>query len=442
MMSKNETRIFFLTVLLLHYLIANSQVTHPDYNLPVFKSGFSSPLGIENAGDGSNRLFIVEQAGRIKIIKNGNTLSTPFLDISSIVLSGGERGLLGLAFHPDFANNGYFYVNYTKAGGHTQISRFSVSSNPDVADPNSEISILSVNQPQSNHNGGDLNFGPDGYLYIGFGDGGGSGDPNNLAQNKKTFLGKMLRIDVDSGSPYSIPASNPFVSDTSTLDEIWAIGLRNPWRFSFDRLTGDLWIGDVGQNKREEINFQPASSSGGENYGWKCYEGDIAFNTTNCGPMNTYTFPVFAEVHNDNNPNSIAGGMVYRGSNECFQGVYFCGETRADTFFTIIPDNGGWSVERKLFPGINNIAGFGEDEAGELYAVSLNGIIYQVKGDEDMVNGTPISPGVYSNNGSILVAGTVETGTVDIRAPEYVQINPTFEVTSGANFFITLGCDL
>lgn len=439
---RNVTCYLSLTIFLLNHWTLSGQLSHPDFKLQVYKTGFTAPLGFENAGDGSNRIFIVEQAGRIKIIKDGNTLTTPFLDITDRVLSGGERGLLGLAFHPDFENNGYFFVNYTKAGGHTQVSRFSVSANPDIADLNSEFSVLSVNQPQSNHNGGDLNFGPDGYLYIGLGDGGGSGDPNNLAQNKKTLLGKMLRIDIDTGNPYGIPPTNPFVNDTSTLDEIWAIGLRNPWRFSFDRLTGDMWIGDVGQNAREEINFQAAGSAGGENYGWKCYEGDIAFNTTNCGPIGNYTFPVFAEKHNTNNPNSIAGGMVYRGSNECFQGVYFCGETRADTFFTIIPDGMGWSVQRKLFPGVSNIAAFGEDESGELYTVSLNGTIYQITGNQDTINGTPINPGLYTNNGSILVLGTVESGTVEIKAPEFVQINPTFEVTQGADFFVSLGCDL
>ena len=220
-------------------------------------TGFSQPVDIANAGD--DRLFIVERAGRIRIIADGAVLPTPFLNISSQVNnSPNERGLLGLAFHPDYETNGYFYVNYTISNGDTRVSRFSVANDPNTADPGSEMVILEVDQPEWNHNGGCLKFGPDGYLYIGVGDGGGFNDnhgPIGNGQNTQTLLGKMLRIDVDNGTPYSIPASNPFVGNDNVLDEIWAIGLRNPWRFSFDSETGDLWIGDVGQNIWEEIDF-------------------------------------------------------------------------------------------------------------------------------------------------------------------------------------------
>jgi hypothetical protein len=252
----------------------------------------------------------------------------------------------------------------------------------------------------------------------------------------------MLRIDINQGSTFGIPPSNPFVNNSSVLDEIWAMGLRNPWRFSFDRPTGDVWIGDVGQDAREEINFQPAGSNGGENYGWRCYEGDITYNTSGCNSIGSYRFPVFAEKHRTSGPNSLAGGMVYRGGNECLQGVYFCAETRADTFYTIIPDGTGWNVARKLFSGVHNIAAFGEDESGNLFAVSLDGIIYEIRGLEEIVSGDPIAPGVYVSNGSIQVDGSITTGQVELRAPETIQVNQPFEVLPGATFFVTLGCDL
>ena len=253
--------------------------------LNVYAGGFTRPVDIVNAGD--SRLFIVEQRGIIKIIDgNGQVLSTPFLDIDARVGSqGNEQGLLGLAFHPDYANNGFFYVNYTNNSGDTRIARFKVSAdNPNVADPNSEKLLLPVDQPYSNHNAGDLTFGPDGYLYFGLGDGGSGGDPQNNGQTATAYLGKMLRIDVDNGDPYAIPPTNPFKDTDFYLDEIWATGLRNPWRFSFDRLTGDLWIGDVGQDAWEEIDFQPASSTGGENYGWRCYEGNHVYSMSGSCP--------------------------------------------------------------------------------------------------------------------------------------------------------------
>lgn len=434
-----KNRNLLIPFLALSPFLISGQIIHPDYELEIFVQGLSAPLGLENANDGSGRIFIVEQGGRIKIIENGDVLATPFLDISTQITTGGERGLLGLAFHPNYPANGYFYVHYTDMDGDSQISRFTRSANPNHANAASEFSIMNVEQPYGNHNGGALRFGPDGYLYIAFGDGGDGGDPENRAQTRTEILGKMLRIDVDMELPYGIPPDNPFVGDATTLDEIWALGLRNPWRFSFDRLTGDMWIGDVGQNAREEVNFQPASSTGGENYGWRCYEGDIPYNTTGCGMSSNYTFPIMVVKHGPS-ANSLAGGFVYRGANECLQGVYFCAETRADTVYTIIPDGTDWSVGKRLISGITTIASFGEDEAGELYAVSLGGTVYQVKGETTMVNLNPIPPGDYTSMGTILSNGSVQSGTVEFIAPECVELNQPFEVLPGAIFFVTLGC--
>lgn len=272
-----------------------------------FATGFNNPIEIANAGD--TRLFIVEQSGVIKVLNsNGTTNATPFLNITSLVSCCGERGLLGLAFHPNYATNGFFYVNYTNTAGNTVIARYSVSSNPDVANTTGTI-LMTINQPFSNHNGGTIKFGPDGYLYIGMGDGGSGGDPGNRAQNINELLGKMLRIDVNSGSPYGIPPTNPYAGATPGADEIWAIGLRNPWKFSFNRLNGDLWIADVGQDQIEEIN-KVSSTAAGLNYGWRCYEGNAAYNTTGCAAMSTMTFPVAQYTHASTGGCSITGGYV------------------------------------------------------------------------------------------------------------------------------------
>jgi glucose/arabinose dehydrogenase len=281
--------------------------------LQTFATGFSNPVAIVNAGD--SRLFVVQRGGAIRILNaNGTINATNFLTLtSSTIVSGGERGLLGLAFHPNYATNGYFYVNYTRASdGATVIARYNVSANPDVADASSAQVLLTIAQPFSNHNGGSLVFGPDGYLYIGMGDGGSGGDPDNYGQNINSLLGKMLRIDVDSGSPYAIPAGNPYAGATPGADEIWAVGMRNPWKFSFDKQTGDLWIADVGQNAREEIN-KAASTAAGLNYGWRCYEANIPYNTNGCQSASNYFMPV-ANYALGNGYCSITGGYVYRGS--------------------------------------------------------------------------------------------------------------------------------
>ena len=264
--------ITFLIVLLSSFSYAQN------INITSFANGFSSITAIEHPVDDA-RLFVLQQSGAIKILNpNGNVNATNFLTLTSATItSGGERGLLGLAFHPNYATNGYFYINYTNTAGNTVIARYSVSANPNVADASSATILLTVTQPFSNHNGGSLRFGPDGYLYIGMGDGGSGGDPGNRAQNINDNLGKMLRIDVDSASPYGIPADNPYVGVAGN-DEIWAIGLRNPWKFNFDRLNGDLWIADVGQNQAEEINRTAAPLPTGLNYGWKCNEGKCFYS--------------------------------------------------------------------------------------------------------------------------------------------------------------------
>jgi glucose/arabinose dehydrogenase len=333
--------------------------------------GFTSPVGITHAADGSGRIFVVEQGGRIRIVKSGITQSTPFLDISTRISSGGERGLLGLAFAPDYARRGYFYVNYTNPAGNTVISRFRRSaSNADAADPASEQIIITIAQPFANHNGGQLAFGRDGYLYVGMGDGGDGGDPGNRAQNPLELLGKILRIDVETGRPftYTSPASNPFVNRAGFRPEIWALGVRNPWRFSFDRLTADLFIADVGQGSFEEIDFQPSTSAGGENYGWRIMEGTHCFNPNPCS-MAGLTLPVVEYDHSAGNC-SVTGGYVYRAPTfPRMQGLYFYGDYCSGRIWQLHRENNAWTTSLLLDTSIN-ISAFGEDEAENLYVAS------------------------------------------------------------------------
>jgi glucose/arabinose dehydrogenase len=347
-------------------------------------SGFVTPLGIEHSGDGSGRLFVVEQGGTIKIVSSGAVLPTPFLDITSLVLSGGEQGLLGIAFHPNYATNGFFYINYTRQGdGATVIARYQRSaSDPNQADSTSGMILLTVAQPFANHNGGQLRFGPDGYLYIALGDGGSGNDPGNRAQNLSTTLGKMLRIDVNNGSPYAIPATNPFQNDGNpgTLGEIWAYGLRNPWRFSFDRLTGDLFIADVGQNAWEEINFQPGGSAGGQNYGWRVMEGA---NCTGLGggpacfdPL--LTLPIVQYDHSLGC--SITGGYRYHGSaHPALAGIFLYGDFCSGRIWGAAQYPFGFWISNQVTVAPFNISTFGEDQAGELYVAAYNtGVIYRI----------------------------------------------------------------
>jgi len=285
-------------------------------------SGLTNPVAATHAGDGSGRIFITLQDGRIMIFDGQQVLPTPFLNIMPAVACCGERGLFSVAFHPDYPNNGRFFVNYSRNDGDTVIERFQVSAtDANVANPNSRLVLMTIGQPFTNHNGGQIQFGPDGFLYIATGDGGSGGDPNNLAQDLGSLLGKMLRIDVDSGSPYAIPASNPYVGVAGARDEIWSYGLRNPWRFSFDRLTGDVFIGDVGQSAVEEISFQAAASTGNENYGWRLMEGSQCFNpSSNCNPGGL-VLPILEYDHTLGC--SVTGGYRYRGPSASLFGTYF-----------------------------------------------------------------------------------------------------------------------
>jgi glucose/arabinose dehydrogenase len=340
-------------------------------------AGLVRPVGITHAGDGSDRLFIIEQAGHIHIFKDGTLLSTPFLNIQERVGStGNEQGLLGLAFSPRYSENGLFFVNYTDLQGNTVIARFERSTeNPDLADPESETIILTIDQPFPNHNGGMLAFGPDGFLYIGMGDGGSAGDPFGNGQSLNTLLGKILRIDVNSGDPYSSPVDNLFVE--GQRPEIWAFGLRNPWRFSFDRLTGDLYIGDVGQNRLEEIDFLPAGSPAGSNFGWSFFEGTEPYEEVIPTDL-SIIYPVAQYTHS--NGCVVTGGVVYRGNNlPEFYGIYLYGDYCYGSIWGLYKDEQGVWQNQLLFENTGNISSFGEDENGEIYLADLNGIIYRLE---------------------------------------------------------------
>ena len=368
-------------------------VQWPVVHLELVASGLTSPVTITSAGDGSGRLFVVEQGGTIQILLNGVKLPMPFLDIHTLISCCGERGLLGLAFPPNYAGVGHFYVYYTNPAGNIVIARYSVSANPNQADPNSGVVVLTIDHPtNSNHNGGQLAFGPDGYLYAGPGDGGGGGDIPNNAQNMNILLGKILRIDVEGAgcvqdspkSPnYCIPPNNPFVSTMNARHEIWALGVRNPWRFSFDRLTGDLYIGDVGQNIEEEIDFQTVASTGGENYGWHILEGNLCYNpSTGCVPPANYVPPVTTYTHSVGC--AVTGGYVYRGSNIFLnmQGVYFYADYCQGKIFGLIND-GGWQTTL-LTTAPFMISTFGQDDNGNLYVADLtNGAVYQLQAEID-----------------------------------------------------------
>ena len=347
--------------------------------------GLSQPVFISGAGDDSGRLFVVLQTGIIQLAKGSELLQEPFLDIrdrtSRPNLNGalGERGLLGLAFHPRFIENGFFYVNYTDRNGNTHISRFSVLvDNRDKADPSSELQILSITQPYPNHNGGALAFGSDGFLYAGLGDGGSAGDPQGNGQSLQTFLGKILRIDVDAVSPSAVPVGNPFVNGGG-LPEIWAYGLRNPWRISFDQATGDFYIADVGQNTYEEINYQPAASAGGENYGWNFREGMHPYQGEP-GEGVHLVDPIVEYSHAEGC--SVTGGVVYRGLNlPDWQGVYLYGDYCSGKIWGLLhKGDGAWQNELLFETGFT-ITSFGTDDVGELYVIDYGqGTIYRLEG--------------------------------------------------------------
>jgi len=348
-------------------------------------SGLSQPVDLQSAPGDRTRLFVVEQGGRIRIIRGGAVVTAPFLDIASRISTGGERGLLGLAFHPGFAQNGRFFVNYTDPQGHTHIAEFRAAAGSDTADPSSERLVLFVTQPFANHNGGGLAFGNDGMLYIALGDGGSGGDPLNNGQSLLTALGKILRIDVDRGQPgqpFAVPADNPFVATGAALPYIWAYGLRNPWRIAFDRANGDLYIGDVGQNALEEVDIGLASRRGGENYGWSVMEGSRCFRSSSGCPTAGLTMPVVEYGRGDGC--SITGGIVYRGCRmPGYQGTYFYGDYCTGMIRSFRFGNGAALDQRDwtaaLGRGVGNITSFGVNADGEIHIVDHDGEIYRIE---------------------------------------------------------------
>ncbi len=337
--------------------------------------GLSAPLLVTHAGDGSGRLFIVEKTGAIRLLVDGQIVERPYLNIADRITSSGyEQGLLGLAFPPDFAARGFFFVNYTDKNGDTVIGRFKVTSDPDLADPGSEFKVLGLDQPAANHNGGHIAFGPDGYLWIGTGDGGASNDRYGNGQNADTLLGKMLRLDVttDPSQPYAIPAGNPWVDADWTgqdvRNEVWAVGLRNPWRYSFDRSTGDLWLADVGQNQIEEVNVVRFGSAGGLNFGWPIMEGAACFQQSGCNQAGL-ELPVVTYNHG-NGDCSVTGGYVYRGEQyPALNGVYVYGDFCSGRIWGLDAASPGAPV--LLLETRSSLSSFGEDEAGELYLTDL-----------------------------------------------------------------------
>ena len=390
--------------------------------LQSFATGFDSPVEITNAGD--SRLFVVQKGGLIRILNaNGTINATPFLNLSSIITTNGERGLLGLAFHPDYTTNGYFFVNYTNTSGNTVIARYGVDSvNPDIANTTGTI-LMAITQPYSNHNGGSIKFGSDGYLYIGMGDGGSSGDPENRAQNINENLGKMLRIDVNStiAPYYTNPSTNPYVGVAGN-DEIWAIGLRNPWKFSFNRLNGDLWIADVGQGAVEEINkiVNPLPNTG-INFGWRCYEGSSTYNTFGCAPAGTMTFP-FAQYARSGGACSVTGGYFYTGSTyPNFQNNYFFTDYCDDKIRMV--NSAGVITTTTSFSG-NNFVTFGEDMNGELYIAGISsGTVYKIIDSS-------LSSSDFENNGfSLFPNPAKETFTVKSSTTNLATSINLFDLT-------------
>jgi glucose/arabinose dehydrogenase len=362
------------------------RLTNVQLMLEPVGGAFVQPLYITGAGDGSDRLFVVEKEGRVIILRQGQEIqqvAEPFLDIRERVSSqASERGLLSIAFSPTYASNGQFYLNYTNLEGNTVIARYHVSDNPDQADPASEEILLTISQPAANHNGGLILFGPDGYLYVGMGDGGMAGDPWGNAQNRSVLLGKLLRLDVEptgeTGTPYAIPPDNPFVGRDDMRPEIWAWGLRNPWRFSFDRATDDLYIGDVGQNRYEELHYQPAGSAGGENYGWDIIEGESCFPEGERCDKSGLELPILVYSHSGSDC-SITGGYVYRGSAfPALRGIYFFADYCSGKLWGAIQTPSGWQSALLRNTGMS-ISSFGEDDRGELYLSDLwGGKIYRV----------------------------------------------------------------
>lgn len=355
-----------------------------DYEAVRLFTGLSEPVDLQAPPGDTARIFIVEKTGAIRIARNGALLARPFLDLSGQVSGGSEQGLLGLAFHPDYATNGRFFVHYTDRGGETRVARFVASADPDSALPAGD-EVLFVDQPYSNHNGGQIAFGPDGYLYIGLGDGGSGGDPHGNGQSLATLLGKILRLDVDGGAPYAIPAGNPFAGAPGALGEIWSYGWRNPWRFSFDAATGAMWIADVGQNEWEEVDVEPPAT-GGRNYGWKIMEGDHCFAPPSGCDTTGLVRPLLEYGHDAGC--SITGGYVYRGAEmPGLQGSYFFGDFCTGMIRSVrigaggAPETSDWTsiLRREEGGALTQLSSFGVDARGELYILLLDGDIYRLR---------------------------------------------------------------
>lgn len=418
-----------------------------DIDLEMLANGYNNPIEIVNAGD--ERLFVVEQAGRIRILyTDGTKVTTPFLDIASQVSSGGERGLLGLAFPPDYCTSGRFYVNYTYNEGDqlkTRISRFSVNpDNENDALEDSEEPLIEFNQPFSNHNGGQVEFGPDGYLYIATGDGGAGGDPQNYAQNISMWLGKLLRIDVSGDTGYTSPEDNPYIFEDFGLDEIWAFGLRNPWKFAFDSETGDLYIADVGQNAVEEVNFQAADYEGGANYGWRCFEGTADYDLSECADIVDFVHPVFEYNQSGTGRCSVTGGRVYRGNSfGNLVGKYILTDLCSGEYWLLWQEEGGW----ENFYGGNlsgGLVAFGSDVWGEMYAArNGNGTIYRVVES----SGELLDHIVFENSNTIksTLEGVVYTWYLNDTLIEG-ENSQTLEVSENGDYHVVItsetGCEI
>jgi glucose/arabinose dehydrogenase len=361
---------------------ATAIVVSPKATVQVVVSGLSGALYVTAPPGDTGRLFVVQQGGRIRVIQNGTLLTAPFLDISGLVSTGGEQGLLSIAFHPSYGQNGFFYVDYTDLIGDTRVVRYQVSSDSNVADATSGDTILAVDQPFANHNGGLLKFGPDGMLFVGLGDGGAAGDPFNHGQDSTTLLGSILRLDVNGVPPYAIPADNPFAGHPSARPEIWAYGLRNPWRFSFDWITNELYIADVGQGVREEVNVRALSLGGGENYGWRIMEGTLCFNPPTGCNQTGLVLPVYEYDHGPTGGCSITGGYIYRGTRvPDLVGRYFFADYCNGWVRSFRYTNGVVSDVRDHTPDfgtVGNITSFGEDARRDLYIVTQGGTVYRI----------------------------------------------------------------
>lgn len=431
-MTPLKTSVTFFFCLLMYVNISGQAI-----DLKTVASGFSKPVCISSSGIvGDDRLFIVEKSGQIKILQlDGVTLPTPFLNIKNRVnAQDNERGLLGLCFHPLYKENGYFFVNYTNTSGHTTISRFTrSSSDSNTADAATEKILLVIEQPYTNHNGGDIKFGDDGFLYIGMGDGGKGGDPENRSQNPATLLGKMLRIDVNTeNEKYLIPSDNPYTNSKDTLKEIWSMGLRNPWRFSFDHTNNALWIADVGQNKYEEINVAKADAAG-LNYGWRCYEGQEKYNASGCKDAGFYYFPVHTYDNSSVSGCSVTGGYVYRGKqNTDLIGKYIYTDYCSGLIQALYKDsNESWVNDVIYDKRSSGLATFGEDNNKELYVANLNsGIIYTIHQKT-----TGINPGSH-NPVTFSIADNPATRFLTIQTSGSIQPNSKWIICNTAGITV------